>query len=207
MRSIEDPRITRSRSLILDAATDAFLEFGYDGTSVDDVADRAGVAKRTVYNIYGDKEALFRATLARSLAIAERFSGALADAATHLSDVDRDLPALAERLAEDVLLGRVLPLRRLLISESSRFEDLAREYRERAPDLVLRALAAAFTSLAESGHLTVPDAEIAAEHFAFLVMGAGLDRGMFVLEPPRPADVRARARAGAEAFLRAYRTV
>jgi TetR/AcrR family transcriptional regulator, mexJK operon transcriptional repressor len=201
----EDPRIARSRALILDAAGRAFLELGYEGAGVEIVAARAGVAKRTVYNIYGDKEALFRASLVRSIGIAERFSHELATVIDHLQDVERELPLLAVRQAEDILLGPVLPLRRLLVAESARFPDLVAEYRRRAPDTVLAALSAAFARLADRGLLAVGDPDIAAEHFSFLVMGAGMDRGMFGTAPESPDVVRSRALAGARVFLAAYR--
>jgi TetR/AcrR family transcriptional repressor of mexJK operon len=204
-RGPEDPRVTRSRTLILDAAAAVFLEYGYDAAGVDAVAERAGVAKRTVYNIYGDKESLFRATLARSISTAERFAAILSESTARLDDIDRDIPALGVRLAEDVLLGPVLPLRRLLVGEASRFPDIVREYRRRGPDMVLGALAEAFTGLARRGILTVDDAELAAEQFAFLVMGAELDRGMFATGNPSADAVRARAQAGAQVFLAAYR--
>jgi hypothetical protein len=42
------------------------------------------------------------------------------------------------------------------------------------------------------------------EHFAFLVMGADLDRGMFAPQSMTAARIRKRALAGAEAFLHAY---
>jgi len=200
----EDPRIARSRALILDAAIQAFLEFGYDGVSVEIVAERAGVAKRTVYNIYGDKEALFRAALGRSIATAERFANLLTEAIEELEDVESELPRLAARLAEDVLLGPVLPLRRLLVGEAARFPDLVAQYRDRAPELVLQALARAFARLSERGLLDVGAPRLAAEHFAFLVMGAQLDRGMFDMRAPRPAKVRSDAREGARVFLAAY---
>jgi TetR/AcrR family transcriptional regulator, mexJK operon transcriptional repressor len=201
----EDPRIARSRALILDAAGRAFLELGYEGTGVEIVAARAGVAKRTVYNIYRDKEALFRASLVRSIGIAERFSSELATVIDHLQDVERELPLLAVRQAEDILLGPVLPLRRLLVAESGRFPDLVAEYRRRAPDTVLAALSAAFARLADRGLLAVGDPDIAAEHFSFLVMGAGMDRGMFGAAAESPDVVRSRALAGARVFLAAYR--
>ncbi|GAA5197169.1 TetR/AcrR family transcriptional regulator [Microbacterium jejuense] len=200
----EDPRIARSRALILDAAIEAFHEFGYDGVSVEIVAERAGVAKRTVYNIYGDKEALFRAALGRSIATAEQFASLLTEAIEELEDVRLELPRLAERLAEAVVLGPVLPLRRLLVGELARFPDLVAQYRERAPDTVLRALAGAFERLAERGLLEVRSPTLAAEHFAFLVMGADMDRGMFGTRIEPPARVRAHAREGARVFLAAY---
>ncbi|WP_106815712.1 TetR/AcrR family transcriptional regulator [Microbacterium timonense] len=200
----EDPRVARSRVLILDAAIDAFLEFGYDGVSVEIVAERAGVAKRTVYNIYGDKDALFRATIGRSIATAERFAMLLAEAIDALQDVDLELPRLAEKLAEDVLLGPVLPLRRLLVGEAARFPDLVAQYRERAPDMILHAFASAFARLTDRGLLAVAAPTLAAEHFAFLVMGAEMDRGMFGTTIAGPAQVRAKAREGARVFLAAY---
>ena len=107
-------------------------------------------------------------------------------------------------MASAVLRGPVLPLRRLLVSEARRFPDLALEYRQRAPDAVLRALAAALQELANAGQLRFDNATIAAEHFAFLIMGADMDRGMFDTDTASETRVRERADAGAMAFLRAY---
>ena len=202
--SAEDPRITRSRALILDAATGIFLARGYTAATVDDVAVAAGVAKRTIYNLYADKDQLFRATILRSIAVADRFSASLAEDVRGVADPRTELPAIATRLAAAVLSSPVLPLRRLLVMESNRFPDLAAEYRERAPEAVIRALAELFTALAASGHLVLDDPVLAAEHFAFLVMGAELDRGVFAPATPAPDAVEERAMAGVTAFLRAY---
>jgi len=103
-----------------------------------------------------------------------------------------------------VLTQSVLPLRRLLIMESRSFPDLAAEYRERAPDAVLRALTELFANLGRAGHLVIDDPVVAAEHFAFLVIGADLDRGMFGPQEPDPDEIRSRSAAGVAAFLRAY---
>ena len=46
---------------ILDAATDLFLTNGFGATSVEAVAQRVGIAKRTFYHRYPDKSALFAA--------------------------------------------------------------------------------------------------------------------------------------------------
>lgn len=199
----EDPRVTRSRSLILEAAAEVFLELGYQGATVAQVAERAGVVKRTVYNLFGDKETLFRATILRSISIAERFSADLSTDLRAVAEPLAELPAIGVRLAEAVLGTRVLPLRRLLVMESSRFPDLVAQYRDRAPEAVMRALADLFGDLADRGLLRLSDRALAAEHFAFLVMGADLDRGMF-FPGSAPSKIRERAVAGAEAFLNAY---
>jgi TetR/AcrR family transcriptional regulator, mexJK operon transcriptional repressor len=201
----EDPRIVRSRALILDAARACFAEHGYEQATVDDVAARAGIAKRTIYNIYGDKESLFRAAIAVSIDTAEAFTRHFQDRIAALADLDRDLPDLARRLARDVITGPVIPLRRLVARESARFPDLAARYFDRAPGAVIRALAVGFADLGARGILAVPDAAQAAHHFAYLVLGPELDRRMFEDTPRALARLERDAAAAAEAFLRAYR--
>lgn len=53
---------------ILDAAADLVLRWGYDKTTVDDVARRAGVAKGTIYLHWSSREELFAALLRRDRA-------------------------------------------------------------------------------------------------------------------------------------------
>jgi AcrR family transcriptional regulator len=51
------------RQLLLEAALKLFSRHGYRRTSVDDIAQEAGVAKGTVYVYFNDKEALFKAVV------------------------------------------------------------------------------------------------------------------------------------------------
>lgn len=206
--TVLDPRIARSRAVILQAASEHFLRNGYVGANVDEIAARARVSKRTVYNIFGGKEQLFREILAESFAFAERFSDEAAVVLTDTDDVAAELRDIAVRLAGSVLGGNIVRLRRLLIGEAERFPELAREYYERAPGRVMDTLAKAMRRFGKRGLLRISDPQLAAEHFAFLVMGAALDRALFTVSEEIPAteDVEARARTGAEVFLRAYGT-
>ncbi len=58
-------RTERSRNLILDAADAAFQEFGFENTSVEDIAGRAGLTRKTVYNLFGSKEDIALKLIAR----------------------------------------------------------------------------------------------------------------------------------------------
>lgn len=204
----EDPRISRSRVAIVAGATEVFLANGYEGTSIDDVAAAAGIARRTIYNVYGDKETLFRAIMLQATEIAESYAARLGDVPSEVDDGSAEavLIALARDLADTIVEGPVIALRRLLLSEVRRFPDLAVDYYDRAPGLVMRTLSDTITRLHEAGALHAPDAERAGEHFAFLTIGASLDRGMFEIELPAGAAAVAheRAEGGARAFLRAY---
>jgi TetR/AcrR family transcriptional repressor of mexJK operon len=206
--TVLDPRIARSREVIVAAATRQFQRDGYVGASVDDIAAEARVSKRTVYNIFGSKEQLFRETLSEAIAIAEEFATKAASVLAQTQDVEADLRAIARTFARAVLGGPVVGLRRLVIGEAERFPEIAQEYYERAAGRVLDTLADAMRRFGDSGLLDVEDPRLASEHFAFLVMGPALDRALFrgTDEPPSTDEIDARARSGVEVFLRAYRT-
>ena len=50
-----DPRILRSRAVILEAAVQELAEVGYGGVTIEAVAARAGVGKSTIYRLWRDK--------------------------------------------------------------------------------------------------------------------------------------------------------
>jgi AcrR family transcriptional regulator len=54
-----------SREAIVEAAERLFLERGFGSVSMDDLADVAGVARRTLYNQFASKEEIFREMLQR----------------------------------------------------------------------------------------------------------------------------------------------
>ena len=60
MPKAQPTRSERKRQAILKAARTAFTENGVDGTSMDALAARAGVSKRTVYHHFPSKQALVR---------------------------------------------------------------------------------------------------------------------------------------------------
>jgi AcrR family transcriptional regulator len=55
-----DPRVTRTRGLIEDAFLAVMQEKGFEGLSVQDVADRAGINRVTFYSHFVDTYALLR---------------------------------------------------------------------------------------------------------------------------------------------------
>lgn len=54
----DDPRVTRSKAAIIDAATELLLDGGVHATTVDAIAERAGVSKATVYRHWDSRQAL-----------------------------------------------------------------------------------------------------------------------------------------------------
>lgn len=203
----DDPRVVRSRAAVLDAARTLFLREGYAGTTVDEIAELAGRTKPTVYNNFGDKEALFIRIVEEVIAYAEGFADdlieAFADEVTE-GNVQESLHELGRRLALAIVRTEVVALRRLLIGESQTFPELAREYYDRAPGRVIEALACEFRTLAARGLLCVEDARGAAAQFAYLVAGEPLDRAILVGGVPDEERLVRGAREGVCTFLARY---
>jgi TetR/AcrR family transcriptional repressor of mexJK operon len=196
------------RAAIARAATELFLAHGYRATSTEQVASAAGVSKQTVYNQFGDKERLFREIVLGVTATAEAFADGLADAMRGVDTptrLDAALRDLARRYLRTVMNPQLLALRRLVISEATRFPDLAAAYYERGPSRVLVALGELFAGL-ERGLLRPVPAARAAPDFAFLLLGPALDEGMFRVGDPvlTPAGIDDAADHAVDVFLAAY---
>ena len=62
-----DDRMARPREFdeatVLDAAMQCFWAHGYEATSVKDLIERTGLTAASLYNVYGDKRAMFRTAL------------------------------------------------------------------------------------------------------------------------------------------------
>jgi len=141
------------RSAILDAALAEFAARGFADTRLDDVAARAGIAKGTIYLYFRDKENLFQELVRAKLS---PLVGAIAAAAT------RELPTrtLAE-LIIDTFLNEIFgtprqDVIRLIITEGSRFPELAEFYYREVISRVLPIVRARLRQAAEEGELAHP---------------------------------------------------
>lgn len=184
---------------IRDAAAGLFLQKGYDGTSMDDIAAAARVSKQTIYTHFANKQELFADLV---LGNADRVEGFITglDVGT---EVESGLTKIARDYVRFVSRPDVIRLRRLVIAEAGRFPELARAYYERVPQRVVEAFARLFEKLTQDGSLHVEDASLAAEHFVWLALGVPLDRGMFLA--PQRDDLDHIADSAVRVFLAAYR--
>src|SRR5262245_26450862 len=73
----DDPRVVRSRAAVVTAARELFMQKGYAGTTMEEIAARAGLTKRMLYNNYADKDALFTQIVTEVIAYAETFARGL----------------------------------------------------------------------------------------------------------------------------------
>jgi AcrR family transcriptional regulator len=122
------PREVRERQIV-ELAEQLFSERGYQGASMDELARRAGVTKPVVYELFGNKDGLFRSCLERS---AERLATEVAEAVRAESEPEARVRAggLAFlRFAKDNRVAWELIM-------EGRFSDAANEARRRQAALV-----------------------------------------------------------------------
>jgi TetR/AcrR family transcriptional repressor of mexJK operon len=204
--TVDEHQSARKRRAILAAAATVFLQKGYLGTSMDEVAALASVSKQTVYKHFADKERLFSEIVAATV---DEVSDPVQEVVLDLDesgDLETRLRDLARRQLALVMQPRLLQLRRLVIGEAARFPELGRTFYERGPERTIAALAKVFEQLAQRGALDIDDPRLAAAHFNWLVMSIPLNQAMLrgIDEPASPDELDGYADAGASAFFRAY---
>ncbi len=110
------------RERILDSATELFLTEGYGATSIEAIAKRAGISKRTFYHRFDDKADLFGAVVHRLIARLRPAQTAPLFKGGTLEDI---LGRLARVILRAALAPQVLALHRMIVSEAVRFPELA----------------------------------------------------------------------------------
>ncbi|WP_322409783.1 TetR/AcrR family transcriptional regulator [Microbacterium invictum] len=153
-----------NRGSILAAASDLFLQDGYDRTSLARVAEAAGVSKATLFKQFPTKAALFEATV---LAAGDSSPDELPQPPA--GDLERGLVVLGLAYAEILGRPRIEALLRTIIAEAPRFPEL----RERTFDFgtlpVLSSLRAFLVAETSAGRASAAYPDTAAPQFLGMI--------------------------------------
>lgn len=158
--------LERRKSKVMTVATEMFVARGYAATTLIDIAREAGVATRTLYQHFGDKEAIFRDVIyARDTAVIGK----------PRVEPGEDLRAVLRKAAryafEIALRPRSIELMRLMIAESARFPELMSDVGNKIFSRFLENVAVVFRELAELKMIPDGDHVQSAELFADLLLG------------------------------------
>jgi AcrR family transcriptional regulator len=144
-------------SELLAAALALFVEKGYAGTRLDDVAARAGVSKGTLYLYFANKEDLFKAVVRENIvrnidearALVRTYQGDSAELLAHL------MREWWHRIGDTPASG----IPKLVVGESGNFPEIARFYVDEVIDPVHRLLADVIERGARRGEFRKVDAD------------------------------------------------
>jgi AcrR family transcriptional regulator len=196
-----DERQAKERA-ILDAALAIFVEQGFASARLDDVAERAGVAKGTLYLYFESKQALFEALVRTGIAApvdAMRERILASDA-----PIETVLRLLFGFFSKEVLGTERRDIVRLILTEAPRFPAIAELYHR---EVVMKGIALLRHVLARSRERGGP-ASVELESFPHLVIAPALVALVWksVFEPFAPLDADALFGAHLQLLLRAMET-
>lgn len=163
------PKDASKGQAILKAASELFLQQGYQGTSMEAVAAAAGVSKLTVYSHYKSKDELFAA------AIASVCKSRLPDLMFQL-DAHEPLQARLVAIGLAILTltssQESIALYRLLMGLSDSESALADLFYQAGPLQVLKAVESLLSQAQARGTLALTNPARAAMHFLNLLNGS-----------------------------------
>lgn len=185
---------------ILQAALEMFVQRGFAGARLEDIAHRANCTKGTIFLYYAGKAELFKAAVRHAMVPA-------LEAAEHSIDGHdgsrRDL--LAELLTRRWSLMMETPLSgltKLMYSEAAEFPDLARFYHD---EVTVRSLGVFERVLAEGvarGEFRAMDTRNVAPLALAPIMAVAMWRHSFGVTVPASVDLKALSETAIDHFLR-----
>lgn len=198
-RTIKKKSALNKRDSIIESALSAFLEYGYAGTTMDEVVRRAGGSKASIYKHFKNKEELF-ATVVDQL-VRHRFT----------DELDPDDPPemallkYAEARLKVVFTKKHIALRRLVIGEGARLPKIARMYYEHGPALSNKQLERYLLTENSRGSLKIDDPQGAASMFTGMLIHFMYLRTLFMISAvPTSAQLKEHAQKTVDTFLAAY---
>jgi TetR/AcrR family transcriptional regulator, mexJK operon transcriptional repressor len=185
---------------LLDVATEVFLEQGFKGASISEIARRAGASKQTLYARYPSKAALFAA-------LVERKAGRLFAAIGPLGEgrsLRDTLVHCGSELLELIMSDDARGVHRLVVAECMEFPELGEIFWERGPGRTRAILANYLRAQHKLGNIQCGDPEQAVEVLLGLLISGATLRAWLGLPPTftkTPAQRRVWANLAVDTFL------
>jgi AcrR family transcriptional regulator len=184
--------------LLCEAAEQVFLRDGYAEAGLDEVARLAGMSKRTLYQHFPSKAALFEACIARALAPVH---GA-PEPEAETEDLAAALVGILEAAAGHLLSARQTAIFRLVIAEGGRTPELAEAFHRAILAKGASTLQRRMEREIRGGRLLLHDAEAGARLLFGMALGAAQVTLLLGLRaPPDGAEVARLARLAVAIFL------
>ena len=197
----------RRDARLLDVATTLFMERGFDGTSIDAVAEAAGVSKPTVYARYRDKRDLFAAVLRGRIRDWLAPLSVAAEAQTTDSNpknIETTLHELSRHMLDQASMPECATLQRILAAQAIQFPELAKLAHEDGWLRGVRGVAILLRQFAARGEIRGHGPELAADLFLNLLLGHSARLALHGIADD-PESLERRRRAVVDLFLNGVR--
>lgn len=190
------------KSAILGAAGDLFLELGFETTSMDKVAQRAGVSKQTVYSHFSNKEALFSAVI--------EYKCQLYGLSQDMFDADKNcrqnLMTCARQMCHMLSTEEAVRMERLCSSSAAERPDIALLFFRSGPQKIKELLRNYIADQAEAGNLVISDADLAASVFSHTIQADIVSMARWGVSELNEQDTEAYLEVAVDMFMQYYQS-
>lgn len=189
------------RRQILDGARKVFMDLGFDGGSMGEIARAAGVSKGTLYVYFADKCQLFEAIVEEEVVQQRQIAFNF--------DPARDITTTLREYGETYIAMICAPgggsAIRTVMAIAERMPEVGRRYYERVLETTNNQLAEYLDAHVKQGELAIDDCELAASQFMLTCQASLFLPSIFQAAPPPPPERIARVVDSAiRMFLAAY---
>ncbi|MFL6826126.1 MAG: TetR/AcrR family transcriptional regulator [Bradyrhizobium sp.] len=190
------------RRQILDGASKVFMDLGFDGASMGEIARAAGVSKGTLYVYFTDKNRLFEAIVEREMLEQQKVAFNFdpeRDVATTLREFGRAYIELLCRPGGGSAIRTVMAI-------AERMPEVGRRYYDNVLAQTIHRLACYLEAHLEN-NIAIPDCHLAAAQFMQMCQASLFLPFIFQAAPP-PSAVRIAevVESATRMFLAAYGT-
>lgn len=138
---------------ILDAATEIFLQHGFNAATTDMIQKKAGVSKATLYALFANKQVLFSAVIEHQCALMVTFLNSIE---LNDSKVEATLKAIGMIYLKFILSPAGIAIYRLCIAEAARFPDLSHVFYKAGPQKTAQVVAQYLAHAVDSKEISMP---------------------------------------------------
>lgn len=197
------PKSEEKKQQIFKAAVDLFLDKGFDGTSMDEVAERAGVSKQTVYSHFNSKEDLFSHCISHKC-ISYEMSPEFIDPEEPCEDM---LRRTAHRFSRLLLSPEAIRVKRICCANAESQPRLSQLFFDAGPQRMMDLLTTYLADQVRRGRLAIDEPDVAARQFLFMIQGEAQTRHLLNVtdNPLSQASIDHYVDRCVDLFLQAYR--
>jgi AcrR family transcriptional regulator len=201
LRLVGDDDSSKRRQ-ILDGASKVFMDLGFDGASMGEIARAAGVSKGTLYVYFADKNRLFEA-------IVEEEALEQGQVAFNL-DPERDVATTLRDFGETYIHLLCRPgggsAIRTVMAIAERMPDVGRRYYQHVLEKRINDLACYLDAKVRTRNLAIEDGQLAAAQFMQMCQASLFLPFIFqAAPPPSPERIAQVVESATQMFLAAYR--
>lgn len=190
------------RRQILDGARKVFMDLGFDGASMNEIARSAGVSKGTLYVYFADKNRLFEA-IVQEEALAH---GQVVFNFDPARDVETTLREFGRAYIELVCRPGGGSAIRTVMAIAERMPDVGRRYYENVLEKTINRLADYLQAHVESNELAIENCQLAASQFHQMCQASLFLPFVFQAAPAPSAErIEEVIESATRMFLAAYR--